>query len=235
MKSSAIYDAMNEVKKMLKSIDCLKKENTTRGRSLAYSKFSEEFIKASQSEEYEKVYKSAMRNSDYDFILKDDSFFQFSCDVISGSDDTNYIRYAYYPNPRYYCTYDEFLEANDFSSEEYDNYLEICYEQEIAEARLKSAVTPIRYEYDLYRYIPSIHPISHLHIGHEENMRLALSKIMVPQKFVSFVIRAFYYDDWKKAMKDNEIYMNICCRAKNKCPSVINEFFKDEKVFLYLD
>lgn len=235
MKSSSIYDAMNEVKKMLKSIDNFKKENTTRPRSLAYSKFSEDFIKTSQDGEYEKIYQTAMRNSDYDFMLKDDSFFQFSCDTISGSDDTTYIRYAYYPNPRYFCTYVEFLETNGLSYEECADSFELDYEQEIAEARLKSAVTPIRYEYDSYRYLPAIHPISHLHIGHEENMRIALSKIMLPQKFVSFVTRTCYYNEWKKSIKENQIYREICYKAKKKCPPLIKDFFQDEKLFLYLD
>ncbi|WP_094607176.1 hypothetical protein SPSIL_058190 [Sporomusa silvacetica DSM 10669] len=235
MKSAAIFDAMNEVKKMLQSIELLKKENTTRPRSLTYSKFSEEFIKMSQDGEYEKIYQSAMKNADYDFVLKDDSFFQLSCDTISGSDDTIYIRYAYYPNPRYYCSYEQFLKTHGLSYEECDDSFLIYYEQEIAEARLKSAVTPIRYEYDLHKYVPEIHPISHLHIGHEEDMRIALSKIMIPQKFVSFVIRAFYYKKWKNAMQANDLYKEICRNAKHKCSLVPKDFFHNEKMFLYLE
>ncbi|OAK17196.1 DUF2290 domain-containing protein [Bacillus wiedmannii] len=234
MNIAGILDSLKDVKKILKESELYKETNQTRKMSLNIGKYSEQFIKLSQKKDYEKLYKVAMENMDYDFLLKDDSFFQFSCVLSNNKLEEGTIRYAYYENPRSYNTYEQFLEGNGFEYSECGEELRLEYEQEIAEARLKNSVTPIRYDYDFKLYEPIHHPISHIHIGHNNDVRIPLSKILTPAKFVNFVLRNAYSKQWKVAFQ-NESFQDLCISTKNSCYDVQDTFFqKKEKDFLYM-
>lgn len=235
MNTNSILVSLSEVKELLVQAGLYKQENTSRPRSISNSKLSSNFLSVMYSNNYDTVYKTAMRNSDYDFTLIDDSFLQFS--VVSHKDGLEYgkIRYAYFPNPRIHQTYNEFLldiettyeEAGDIFSEEYEQY--------IAEAKLKDAVTPIRYDYDYDAYKKDpLHPISHLHIGVEEDVRLPISRILTPQAFILIVIRNMYLDYWKQA-QSNTIIMDIVNHTKQQCPNLgLDKFTEFEKLQSYI-
>ncbi|MDA2261063.1 DUF2290 domain-containing protein [Bacillus cereus group sp. Bc200] len=235
MNVGSILDSLNDVKRILKGIELYKETNKTRKMSLFIDKYSEEFIKSSQGNNYELIYKTAMKNTDYDFLLVDDSFFQFSCMLVDGNLDKGSIRYAYYENPRSYPTYENFLENLGFTYEECGDEWRLDYEREIDEARLKNSVTPIRYDYDFKIYQPIHHPVSHIHIGHNNDVRIASSKILTPAKFVSFVLRNTYKKQWKSAFSKEE-FKDLCRSTKHSCYDLDRSLFvQEERDFLFMN
>jgi hypothetical protein len=231
----SLIDSLNDVKSILKSVDVYKKSNTSRKMDLSPNKFSEEFIKVSQTEDYDLIFKTAMKHSDYDFLLIDDSLFQFSCKLNeNGGLVKGVIRYAFYENPRVYPTYEEFLYHLGIPHEECGDAFMKDYEQEIDEARLKDSVTPIRYDYDYRLYEPIHHPISHIHIGHNNEIRIPCDKILTPAKFVNFVLSNFHRKQWKKSYQ-HEQFKDLALSIKRSCyPIESDTFTREEKELLYM-
>ena len=235
MTVNGILTALEDFKKLLIEVELLKSENSTRVRSVENKKFSQEFLQIMYSNDYEKIYMTAMNNSDYDFLLEDDSFFQISAMKISSKKFDFKLRYAYYPNPFQYKSYKDFLEENGFSYEEHGDAFIYEYEQHISEAKLKNFFTPIRYDYDVSEYEPRTHAVSHLHIGLEQNMRIPISRVLTPQEFAILIIRNLYFEKWKLIL-DNENYLKILKKTKNTKNLICDELFGDlEKKYLYLN
>lgn len=234
MNVAAINDSLRVAKKILKEIELFSDYNKTRAQTLAIGKFSEEFIRISQKDDYEEIYNVALKNMDFDYILEDDSFFQFSCDTGAEGLEKGYIRYAYFECPRKIVTYQEFLAQNELFIDEDDGAFIDYYEQEKSESALKNTVTPIRYDYDYGLFKPIHHPISHLHIGHNNQVRIPLNKIITPAKFVIFVLRNVYPKQWKEAF-EREQFKSLCLSAKNSCSDLEIDFFhEEEKKMLYM-
>lgn len=234
MTINSLLTALDEVKLLLSEANILKYENTSRARSIINTKLSAEFLSIMYSDDYDNIYKTAMKNNDFDFVLFDDSFIQFS--AIKGENELSdgKIRYAYFPNSRSYQTYVGFLEENEMTYEDAGDTFTEEYEQYISEAKLKDFVTPIRYDYDYSAYDMVNHSISHLHIGREENIRIPLSKVLSPQAFTIFIIKNLYLEYWKKAiLKDS--FKHIFEKSKQKCTTIEEELFAEfEKLQLYL-
>lgn len=218
--------------KLLKKVELFKIQNISRKMSFEKNKFSNDFIYQSQKNDYKKIYDVAMEKSDYDILLKDSSFFQFSYEK-NKDNEINEIRYAYYNIPYDVDDYYKFLKKQGFHYEEVgDEFLDI-YEQYISEAQLKSQVIPIRYDYDILRCKPIIHASSHLHIGHNNDIRIPCDKVLSPQTFVSFVIRHVYFEDYKNKVEDDkfkELYLNKC-NIINDTENILNS---EEKSDIYI-
>ena len=78
MTINSLLTALDEVKLLLSEANILKYENTSRARSIVNTKLSAEFLSIMYSDDYDNIYKTAMKNNDFDFVLFDDSFIQFS-------------------------------------------------------------------------------------------------------------------------------------------------------------
>ncbi|WP_339241298.1 DUF2290 domain-containing protein [Paenibacillus sp. FSL F4-0243] len=234
MNIASISTSINLVPKLLKESGLFKDSNKTRKFTLEFGKYSEEFVSVCQSDDYDSIYKVAMKNMDYDFLLMDDSILQFSCTSDTDTLDEGIIRYAFYENPRTYRTYEEFLSDLDATYEECGDEFLQYYEQEISEAKLKSYVTPIRYDYNYELYTPIEHSISHIHLGHNNNVRVATSKILTPAKFVSFVLRNVYTKKWINAYR-NDAFKEICLTAHQTCHPINTAYFtSEEKKLLHI-
>ncbi len=234
MTVNSVLVSLMEVKILLQETLLLKTENYSRKLTVGNNKFSQEFLSVMFSNDYEKIYKTAMKNLDYDYLLTDDSFFQFSAQNGNVGISDGKLRYAYFPNPRKYETYLEFLDDYGFNYEECGNELIEEYEQYVSEAKLKTIVTPIRYDYDFSEFSPIIHPISHIHIGAEQHFRLPLSSMITPQEFTIFVIKNLYNEHWIKVLESKK-YLDIFEKSKNKSNLLGEEFFNIiDKKHLYL-
>jgi len=198
--------------KLLKKVELFKTQNISRKMSFGKNKFSKDFIYQSQKTDYKKIYDIALKKGDYDILLIDTSFFQFSYEK-DRDNKINEIRYAYYNMPYDVDDYYIFLKKQGFDYEEVgDEFLDI-YEQYIVEAQLKKQVTPIRYDYDTTICTRTVHASSHLHIGHNNDIRIPCDKVLSPQTFVSFVIRHVYFENFKSKIEDEnfkKLYLNKC-------------------------
>jgi hypothetical protein len=235
MNNGAIVDGINKSKVILKKAEILFTENHSYpAEYLSPSKFSEEFFRISQEKSYDDIHRTALEKGDYDILLHDYAFFQFS------KDEAGVIRYAYYQSSREIITYEDFMKQYGFNEVDFllDPYEEKPfyrdYEQLISEAKISNSVTPVRYDYNTMQYTKITHPTSHIHIGHENQVRIPLSIILTPQAFVCFVIRHIYYNQWKIAM-DNPEFVELFLSAKGACIRIDTEFFdEDEKRDLHL-
>lgn len=232
MKISKVFTSYNETISFMKKIDLLKKENYTRNFTLDFSKFSSEFVQTFQKKDYVKTYMIAMENNDYDILLKDDSFFQFTYD----NSDIKIIRYAYYENPFKYKTYEEFIfsELGSLSEDEGDLFLPE-YEQYISESSIKLSINPMRFDYDGNdeHYKEMLHTGSHIHIGHNNEIRLPSKYLLTPLGFVIFVLRNQYLTYYKELLQEEKL-KNIILKEKkafSKCPTIL--FKEDDESQLY--
>lgn len=232
MKIGKVATSYNEIVSFMKKINLLKKENYSRNVSFEFSKFSNEFVQIFQKNDYINIYVTAMENNDYDILLKDDSFFQFTYD----DRDCKIIRYAYYENPFIYETYEEFLMKElDTSIEDVGDLFMQEYEQYVSEASIKSSVNPMRFDYDENEehYKEMLHTGSHIHIGHDNEIRLPTKYLLTPFGFVIFVIRNQYLAYYKELLQEEKL-KNIILKEKNafsRCPEKL--FREGDESHLY--
>ncbi len=228
----SIKEGIEFLKKIEIYQECIRKNC----ESLEYQeKYSENFKSSVYKEKYEDIYKIAMENYDYDILLKDGSFFQF---CYKKENKNNYkIKYSFFPNPYIdskedYQTFiektfgKEYVEIGD----EYRDY----YEQYVAESKPNTNITPIRYDYDKEAYISMCHPISHFHIGKNENVRLPIDYILLPEMFIQNIIMLSYADAWKTAMM-TEALKSKCFSGKDKSQKCEDKILNaEEKKIIYL-
>ena len=197
---------------LLKQIDLFGEMNySIPENSFDKNKFSKEFLSVSQKGTYKEIYDCAMENKDYDFRLKDNSIMQFTIEKDTRRNIMK-LRYAYYKCP--------YLIFGNNEAESTDVFLE--------------NYVSIRYDYDLNEYKETIHPISHFHIGNDNNLRIPINKVVEPLEFGIFIIRNIYVKEWNKLVNDMSL-KDICLKSKEKLEEIGEEFFTNtERKFLYL-
>lgn len=234
MNEGKIVSSYKESVLFLKKSGLLNKENYSRVFSLDFSKFSVDFISVFQDDEYKKTYQVAMEKRDYDLLLVDDSFFQFTY-----TRDT--IRYAYYENPFNYKNYLEFLETEcEFTAKEIkeigEDYIQ-DYEQYISESELKKSVVPIRYDFDanINNYDEMVHTGSHIHLGHNNDIRIPTKMLLTPLGFCIFVMRNQYVDVYKKTLSDSRLRNQILGEKNRfkKCDSNLFNINDESQLYLF--
>lgn len=139
---------------------------------------------------YEDLFLTAMRNSDYNIMMRDHAFFQFSRAEAGW-------RLAYYPNP--------FLGASQAKLSEVSELREYVEEgvitveellQRISEIRSPTQAPLLRYEWAPTEYVKLQHPSSHLHVGFHADNRWVIDRILEPEVFGFFVLKLYYKDQW---------------------------------------
>lgn len=232
--------SLNTVEKLLKNIQFLFQPSIKR---IYRDGVSDEFRKASYSGSYYEAYKAAIKNFDYDYLLFENSFFQFGYELTPGQELPS-IRYAFYQNPQLYCTYDEYLDSlrimnliTDESNEDIGFHFHEEYQQYLIEQAINESSTTIRYDVDHLEYRPLIHSTSHIHIGHSNNIRIPCNKVISPMKFSLFVIKHIFYEQWKDFIeKRNDTLIPILATEKAKCVKLTEDFWnhnEEQELFLF--
>jgi hypothetical protein len=186
--------------------------------------YSDELKKISKQNRHREFYQCAIKNIDYEIILKDDSIFQFSY-------NEKELRYAYIQNPSIFISREEYLE-HLFTKEDLlemeDNELQgllkgindFEYEQFLNEQEMNLGANYIRYDATEQGYQPLLHSYSHIHIGNNQDLRIPSSKILTPLIFSKLSIKNSYYGIWKDYYNQNPSFKNEIKIAKNKCTSL---------------
>lgn len=229
MNEGALMVGYEVAKKTLKLCGVEFKENRTRQFTLDNSKYSKKFIEASKSSDYRHVYNTALENGDYDIILEDHSFFQFSFSKREGQLAKGMIRFAFYETPKEVPSYDEYLEEIGFSSLECQEEFMEEYEQYLDEQNFKKSVTPIRYDYDYDLHKKLIHSISHIHFGHSNEIRIPTKKVITPQLFTSLVLQNFYYRQWKEKINNCSDFKTMLLSLKGSSFDLDRGVFCEEE------
>lgn len=205
-----IRSGLRDAKKILKESGLLLDVHAWGSQNWSSSKFSRNFLGISQDDNYKIVFETARNNLDYDFLLQDQSFLQFSYETDKDEQVTS-IRYAYYEVPLNILSFDEFVqdisERENLDSIEWLPVLEELYSQAHDEASLKHEVMPMRYDYSPGLYDGIKHPASHFHIGNNNQIRIPCSYVLSPAGFVAFVVRHVYWNVWKEHVEHPEFLM----------------------------
>ncbi|MCZ8215777.1 MAG: DUF2290 domain-containing protein [Cyclobacteriaceae bacterium] len=181
------------------SITLLKEIKLYKGKGpKTIGKYSDDFKKVCRNNRHIEIYNTIRENLDYEILLIDDSFFQFSY-------DDNYLRFSFIENPNITYTKFEYLKfvfpeynLDEIPEEEIESLIdENEYEQFINEQEVNSNLIYIRYDYDKRGYRPLLHSCSHIHIGLNENFRIPSSIILTPLEFLMFCIKQRYFYVWK--------------------------------------
>lgn len=162
-------------------------------------------------------------------LLEDSSFFAFS--TLGGKPS-----YSYYPCPLEIETLREFLLARDIEPTK-RNRLEFIEEYQLAieTAPLREFLTPIRYDIDRSSYRVCIHPYAHLHIGWDNQIRIATRRVMTPLAFVLFVIRQIYPDNWSRLL-EQRAGLRLVEKIRTELEEVIDPYWQaDDEFQTYLN
>lgn len=235
MISESTYNiSINESIKFLKEIKLFKDVGPKKG-----SDYSSEFKKASQKNKHIEIYNAIRENLDYEIVLFDDSFFQFS-------KGKNYLRFSFIQNPSYSYTKFDYLKILFSDSELYGlsedemNALinENEFEQYLNEQEINSNLVYIRYDFDKNGYSPLLHSYSHIHIGLSENLRIPSSIVLTPLEFVLFSIKQCYYAEWKLYHESFTFSDFVTKRNNSKklCPTITDSkiWATDEQNEVYI-
>lgn len=234
MNEAKIKDSIYRAIKLLKEINLYSNENRSRKFTLDKHKFSDRFISASQTDDYNLIYKIGMEDAAYDILLKDNSFLQFSMEIENSKNNEFKLRYAYYQSPNKVKSYEGFLESIGLDYDECGDTFLNDYDQYVWEGQINKGACPIRYDFDYELYKGLNHSISHIHIGHNNEVRISTGKILLPEKFILFIIRNVYPNIWIDIV-ENQKLLQECLKIKAKCEEIDSDRFSiEERNLLHL-
>jgi len=208
---------INHIERILKSLDLFKDRKKPSYRKYGASSF--------RNRRYVDIWEFCYNEQIYDFLLQDDSLLQFRANSFRTSLEVNYVYYECPYIPK--VPFEKFLEQVERElDEDTDEYKwREAYEQ-LRLPKLKETVTPLRYDYSPDFYSSGRHPASHVHFGHENNIRVGTRKILRPLSFTLFIIRQCYPDQWDK-LKNQEGTGLLCKNISVDLEGVPKEYFQE--------
>ena len=167
--------------------------------------------------DYVDVWKTHVKHQWYDLRLDDNSLFFFNKE----GDDANfsYLGCPYLCEP--YSAYRTKAEFEGFE----ESFIQELYEDELTSSDVNLKPYYFRYDYEEGSYREGEHPVSHLHFGLMESVRIGLSKTMDVMSFAAFILRQVYVHHWSMVLYDEHHYheLHIC---KNNLTDINPVFYK---------
>jgi hypothetical protein len=112
----------------------------------------------------------------------------------------------------------------DYTSRNRDAYAD-DYQLVIDTADLRKHVTPVRFDYDEKGYRCGVHPVSHIHIGLDNDIRLGYSKKMSAISFCLFIMRQFYPESWARILDRPEL-KRLKKSVRDYCSTLPHDYWK---------
>ncbi|NOW96586.1 DUF2290 domain-containing protein [Mucilaginibacter sp. SG564] len=142
-----------------------------------------------KNQSYIDLYNECIKEKAYNFILLDGAIIQLMYEFERGLLIKH--RLAYYPSPNK----EKFLDSPD-------DYDDLHFGDELFSDILngKSISFPIRFDFDTdeKKYVKNDHTYIHMTLGNFQNCRIPVSKPLSPNKFISFILRSFYFERFIK-------------------------------------
>lgn len=169
-------------------------------------------------------WRASLQNGWYHVLLADHSMLAFTQ---LGPN----LSLSYLPCPIEVPTFDAFL-ANMGVRPTLRNKAEYAdaYQLAFDTAPIRDAFTPIRYDLDRGAYRRCVHPSAHLHIGLDNEIRLATRRELTPVAFTLFVIRQAYPENWSRLMGFHE-NLKLQRRVRDDLLPVTENHWNDEDEF----
>ncbi len=99
----------------------------------------------------------------------------------------------------------------------------------------KDHVHPIRYDCDPNAYRAGSHPLAHIHMGVDNNVRIALRRYMSPLAFLYFIIRQEFPENWIH-LNETNLGPRIESVVRESLEEISSEFFNEwdhREVYLF--
>jgi hypothetical protein len=178
---------------------------------------------------YEELYLAGLRDSQYNILLRDLSFFQFGIGSVDG------VRFAYYPNPFLGAATDAMEELGDMREYVAEGIIDMDeFLHRVSEIRRPQHPPPVRYEYSRRQYVEATHPCSHMHLGFHPHNRWPVRRYLTAHAFALLIFRAFYLDFWVSAgvikSGESELTLDAVLKvARAECRMLYQDEFSDEE------
>jgi hypothetical protein len=226
MTQAKILTSIKEIDKYLDTIGIMYSLSPNRNR-LDFNKYSDQYYQVFHHGTYKDIFLIASHNLDYDVMLEDGSFFQFT---YGANKD---IHYSFFDRVENILSYEEFV--NKYLSEYNVDSISQEYEMYLSTDKDQNSPLPIRYDVAQNEYKETIHPYAHFHFGFNNNIRVPTDKIIKPLDFVDFIIKHMYKDKWDKAYLFNDQFKKLVEGLKRQS-KLLDEccFSNNERTLLYL-
>jgi hypothetical protein len=184
---------------------------------------------------YEELYLVGLRDSQYNILLRDFSFFQFGNGSVDG------VRFAYYPNPFLGAAPDVLAELKEMQEYVHEGIIDMDeFLHRVSEIRRSQHPPLVRYEYSKQQYAEDTHPCSHIHFGFHGENRWPVRRYLTAHAFALLIFRLFYLDFWMRAdaikSGDKELTLDVVLKAaRAECRILYeDEFSNAEEQRFYL-
>lgn len=202
-------------------------KSTYKIKELSPSKYSNEYYQTFHDNNYNKTFLVASQNQDYDILLEDGSFFQFTA-----RNETD-IHYSFFPRIEETLSYEQYFEKNA-TNDNIDN-LENEYEMYLSTDREQCFPCPIRYDFAVSEYTEVLHPCAHIHVGINTDIRIPCDKILKPEAFVDWVIKNMYKYEWETLYQSDDSIKQYVLKLKEQGESLNSDkFTQNERKVLHI-
>ena len=226
---------LNEIETILEQVGILEERQQSPNKGLGAARF--------RGMSYREVYEESVREFAYDFRLSDQSLLLF---IKSGNNQHDgSLNYCYLECPVKVWEYREFVgneiglsimdENFDSEVDSWGDEMRANYEQYVSSMNSKSSVTPLRYDYKATDYRPGVHPASHVHFGHDNDIRVGTKRIMMPLSFAFFVLRQHYPRKWEQVRQINDMVRYVR-NVRDNLVTVTTPYWNaqdDQEIFLH--
>ena len=161
----------------------------------------------------------------YLFLYKSRSYSFFLNDLSLIGFEHSFTGYYYYQVP--YDNWKNFLELYDLSDEEILRDSDFL----VDELHEKQNHFIVRYDYDEAQYRPGLHPVAHIHLGCDTEMRIGCRKKLKPTSFILFIFRQFYPQLWDSiisANKDSSAHEDVLKSVRINLDNIGDEFLSEQ-------
>lgn len=213
MNEGQIKSSTERTRMLLKELGLYKNHSNPSGKK--------QFI--SDVESLRNAYDYYTENFCYSFLLEDDGLILINYDLTERID----LTFSYIGRPTKFVSYEEYLAGFGWTLSDVGELFLSEWEQALSEQEQKNAQLYIRYDLSTHLYKRGLHPVSHLHIGIENEVRIPSAVIFSPLMFMCFIVKQVYPQKWKKVLEDANLQENYFHQCKSGCGRVENEFFDD--------
>lgn len=167
---------------------------------------------------YMEQWKKSIAERWYHVQLEDHSIITFSETDESAS-------FSYIQCPLIVPTFREFLQDRGIAyTQENRRNFQDEYDLAILTASAHEHPTPLRYDLDKTGYRKGVHPLAHIHIGLNNQIRIATKVKLNPVSFALFIMRHYYPAAWEKLLSHQESF-NVSKSIRPKDSGIPREYW----------
>jgi hypothetical protein len=160
--------------------------------------FTKSVVQSLRIMSYHEQWRNSFYNGWFHIKLENLSLMTFSV-------QDGFPSYSYIDRPIDVPSFREYLasKGEPFTQKVRDQY-NSEYEEVISTAKFRPHVTPIRYDFDPTGYRAGVHPVAHIHIGTDNQIRVGTRRELTPTAFLLFTMRQLYPECWERLLSKRD-------------------------------